>query len=172
LLLPTSDTVVLLAVVAGSGIAAAIDVRTGKIPNRLTAGVAGFGLALTAAGWTGHSVVAAALGGVLGFVMMLPGHVLGGTGAGDVKLVAALGTLLGPAGVFMAVLYSAVAGGVLALAHALRRRRLTTTLSRTARLVAAPVEAKKQIDGAAVHSRFAYGPAIAIGAIAAALLVR
>jgi Flp pilus assembly protein TadG len=62
-------------------------------------------------------------------------------------------------------LYSAVAGGVLALAHALRRRRLTTTLSRTARLVAAPAEAKKQIDGAAAHSRFAYGPAIAIGAI-------
>ena len=71
-----------------------------------------------------------------------------------------------------AVLYSAVAGGVLALVHALRRRRLTTTLSRTARLVAAPAEAKKQIDGAAAHSRFAYGPAIAIGAIVAALLVR
>ena len=59
-------------------------------------------------------MAAAAIGGVLGFVMMLPGHVLGGTGAGDVKLVAALGTLLGPAGVFMAVLYGAVAGGVLA----------------------------------------------------------
>ncbi len=162
----------LLAVVVASSAAAAIDVRTGKIPNRLTAGVAGMGLALTAAGLTGHSVAAAAIGGVLGFVMMLPGHVLGGTGAGDVKLVAALGTLLGPAGVFMAVLYGAVAGGVLAAGHALHRRRLATTLSRTARLVAAPVEAKRVIDGAAVHSRFAYGPAIAIGAIAAALLVR
>ena len=41
---------------------------------------------------TGHSMAAAVLGAVLGFVMMLPGHVLGGTGAGDVKLVAALGT--------------------------------------------------------------------------------
>jgi prepilin peptidase CpaA len=161
-----------MAVAAASGAAAAIDVRTGKIPNRLTAGVAGVGFALTAAGLTGHSVAAAAIGGVLGFVMMLPGHVLGGTGAGDVKLVAALGTLLGPAGVFMAVLYGAVAGGVLAAGHALHRRRLTTTLSRTARLVAAPATAKREIDGAAVHSRFAYGPAIAIGAIAAALLVR
>jgi hypothetical protein len=74
--------------------------------------------------------------------------------------------------VFMAVLYGAVAGGVLAVAHALRRRRLAITLSRTARLVAAPVEAKRDIDGAAAYSRFAYGPAIAIGAIAAALLVR
>jgi prepilin peptidase CpaA len=163
---------VIVAVVAASSVAAAIDVRTGKIPNRLTAGVGGLGLALTAAGLTGHSMAAAAVGGVLGFVMMLPGHVFGGTGAGDVKLVAALGTLLGPAGVFMAVLYGAVAGGVLAVAHALRRRRLAITLSRTARLVAAPVEAKRDIDGAAAYSRFAYGPAIAIGAIAAALLVR
>jgi prepilin peptidase CpaA len=163
---------VVVAVVAASGIAAAIDVRTGKIPNRLTASVGGLGLALTAAGLTGHSMAAAAIGGILGFVMMLPGHVLGGTGAGDVKLVAALGTLLGPAGVFMAVLYGAVAGGVLAVGHALHRRRLSTTLTRTARLVAAPADAKRDIDGAAVHSRFAYGPAIAIGAIAAALLVR
>jgi prepilin peptidase CpaA len=163
---------VLLSVVATSGAAAAIDVRTGKIPNRLTAGVAGLGLALTAGGLTGHSIAAAAIGGVIGFAMMLPRHVLGGTGAGDVKLVAALGTLLGPAGVFMAVLYGAVAGGLLAVGHAARRRRLGTTFSRTARLVAAPVDAKKEIDGAAVHSRFAYGPAIAIGAIAAALLVR
>ena len=163
---------VLLSVAAASGAAAAIDVRTGRIPNRLTASVAGFGLALTAAGLTGHSVAAAAIGGAIGFVMMLPGHVLGGTGAGDVKLVAALGTLLGPGGVFMAVLYGAVAGGVLAVGHAVNRRRLATTLSRTARLVAAPGEAKRDIDGAAVHSRFAYGPAIAIGAIAAALLVR
>jgi prepilin peptidase CpaA len=164
--------VVLVAVAAGSGLAAAIDLRTGRIPNRLTAFVAAAGLGLTAFGLTGHSMAAAAVGAALGFVMMLPGHVLGGTGAGDVKLVAALGTLLGPAGVFMAVLYGAIAGGVLAVAHALNRRRFGTTLSRTARLVAAPGDAKKDIDAAAAHSRFAYGPAIAIGAIAAALLVK
>ena len=69
------------------GAAAAIDVRTGKIPNALTAGVAGSGARRSPpSGLTGHSVAAAAIGGVLGFVMMLPGHVLGGTGAGDVKL--------------------------------------------------------------------------------------
>jgi prepilin peptidase CpaA len=164
--------VVLVAVAAASGLAAAIDLRTGKIPNRLTAFVATAGIGLTALGLTGHSVATAAVGGVLGFVMMLPGHVFGGTGAGDVKLVAALGTLLGPAGVFMAVLYGAVAGGVLAVAHALHRRRLGTTVSRAAQIVVAPGEAKKAIDGAAAHSRFAYGPAIAIGAIAAALLMK
>jgi prepilin peptidase CpaA len=159
-----------VAVVAASCAAAAIDVRTGKIPNQLTASVAGFGLAIASAGLTGHSVAVAAIGGVLGFVMMLPAHLFGGTGAGDVKLVAALGTLLGPSGVLMAVLYSSIAGGVLAVGHALHRRRCGATFSRAARLLAAPADAKREIDKAAAHSRFAYAPAIAAGAIAAALV--
>ena len=86
--------------------------------------------------------------------------------------MAALGTWLGPAGALMAVLYGAIAGGVLAVAHAINRRRLGRTISRTVRLVAAPRDAKTEIDRAAATSRFAYGPAIAIGAIAAALLMK
>ena len=164
--------VVPVAVALCCGVATVIDLRTRRIPNLLTATVAITGIALTAAGLTGHSTAAALGGALVGLLLMLPGHLFGGTGAGDVKLVAALGTLLGPAGVLMAVLYGAIAGGVLAVGHAIHRRRLATTLSRTARLVAAPVEAKRDINGAAVHSRFAYAPAIAIGAIVAALLVR
>jgi len=163
---------VLAAVVAASGTAAAIDLRTGRIPNPLTAFVAVAGFILAGLGLSGHSMGGALVGALLGFALMLPGHVLGGTGAGDVKLLAALGTLLGPGGVVMAFLYSAIAGGLLAVGHALTRRRLATTLSRTARLVAAPAGTKNEIDQAAHASRFAYGPALAIGAIAAALLVR
>lgn len=158
-------------VAAASSVAAVIDLRTGRIPNPLTATVAVGGLALTAVGLTGQSMAGAGFGAVLGLALMLPGYLFGGTGAGDVKLLAALGTWLGPAGVLMAFLYSAIAGGVLALVHALRRRRLGTTLSRTARLLAAPVSTKQEIDGAAATSRFAFGPAIALGAVLAALLV-
>lgn len=161
----------LAAVVAASGTAAAIDLGTGRIPNPLTATVAAAGIGLSAFGLTGHSVAGALLGALIGFALMLPGHVFGGTGAGDVKLLAALGTWLGPAGVVMAFLYSAIAGGVLAVAHATRRRRLTTTLGRTARLMAAQPGAKQEIDQAAPASRFAYGPALAVGAILAAVLV-
>jgi prepilin peptidase CpaA len=162
---------VLAAVVAASGTAAVIDLRTGRIPNPLTAAVAAGGLGLAAFGLTGHSMTGALVGAVLGFALMLPGHLFGGTGAGDVKLLAALGTWLGPGGVLMAFLYSAIAGGVLAVGHAMKRRRLGTTLSRTARLVAAREGAKHEIDGSAVESRFAFGPAIAVGAVLAALLV-
>ena len=161
----------LAAVVAASGAAAVIDLRTGRIPNPLTAAVAAGGLGLAAFGLTGHSMAGALVGAVLGFALMLPGHIFGGTGAGDVKLLAALGTWLGPGGVLMAFLYSAIAGGVLAVAHAMKRRRLGTTLSRTARLVTAREGAKHEIDGSAAASRFAFGPAIAVGAVLAALLV-
>jgi Flp pilus assembly protein protease CpaA len=163
---------VLAAVVAASGAAAAIDLRTGRIPNLLTAATAAVGLALAGFGLSGHSMAGALVGAAFGFALMLPGHLLGGTGAGDVKLLAALGTMLGPAGVLMAFLYGAVAGGLLAVGHAVHRRRLGTTVSRTARLVAAPGTVKHEIDGAAPASRFAYGPALAVGAIAAALLTR
>lgn len=162
----------LAAVVAASGVAAAIDLRTGRIPNPLTATVAAAGLGLAAFGLTGHSMAGALGGAALGFALMLPGHLFGGTGAGDVKLLAALGTWLGPGGVVMAFLYSAIAGGVLAVAHAVKRRRLGTTLSRTARLAAAQGGVKHEIDGSAAASRFAYGPALAVGATVAALLAR
>ena len=73
---------------------------------------------------------------MLGLALMLPGHLFGATGAGDVKLFAAVGALLGPAPIATAFLYTAIAGGVLAVVVALRRRRLRQTLERHGALVA------------------------------------
>ena len=50
------------------------------------------------------------LGFVVGLALMLPGHVLGATGAGDVKLMAAIGSLVGPLLVVKAVLFTAGRG--------------------------------------------------------------
>jgi prepilin peptidase CpaA len=47
--------------------------------------------------------------------MFLPLFLVGGMGAGDVKLLAAFGAWLGPTGTLWAVLWTALAGGVLAL---------------------------------------------------------
>jgi Flp pilus assembly protein protease CpaA len=72
--------------------------------------------------------------------------------------------------VFNAFLFTAVAGGVLAVAVAMRRRRLGATFAGAGRLIAAPTEVKQQIGSAAPSSRFAYGPAIAVGSMLAALV--
>lgn len=166
----TSEAIGAGVAIVAAGAAAFVDVRTGRIPNQLTAWTAITGLVLAGLGVGTHGIAAALAGGLLGLALMLPGHLLGGTGAGDVKLMGALGTLLGPAGALIAFLASAIAGGVLAVGHAWHRRRLGTTLARTARLATAPVTAKTAIDRDAPRTRFAYGPALAAGALAAVLL--
>jgi len=133
-----------IAVAGCSVAAAAIDLRTRHVPNLLTGATAvvGVALALTGAGRIG---VAASLAGcVIGLALMLPGYLFGATGGGDVKLLAALGTLLGPERVLFATFVMAIGGGVIALAIAAYRRRLRQEM-------------------------FAYAPAIAIGAMVALL---
>jgi hypothetical protein len=65
--------------------------------------------------------------------------------------------------------YTAIAGGALALAVALYRRRLHHTLGATARLVAGHANAAQQIEAPSSDNRFAYAPAIAIGVLVVAL---
>jgi prepilin peptidase CpaA len=148
------------------GLAAAVvtDVRTRRIPNWLTGAIAGAGFGL-AFGGGGVSPLQAALGVAVGLAVMLPGHVIGATGAGDVKLMAAIGSFLGPSLEFRAFLYSALAGGVLAVAVAARRGLLTDTVLGTTRLVTAPAMTRDAIVSSGPRNRFAYGPAIAAGTL-------
>jgi hypothetical protein len=59
---------------------------------------------------------------------------------------------------------------VLAVIVAARRKRLRATLAQTGKLVAAPGEAPKELKAATSVSRFAYGPAIAVGTVLAVLI--
>ena len=164
-----SEPLLLAAVALCGGAAATIDLRTRRVPNRLTASIAVLGLALAAWHATGVTVAGALAGLALGLLLMLPGHLIGATGAGDVKLFAAIGTLLGPTHIVMAFLYTAIAGGVLAVIVAMRRRRLQETVERTAVLVRTGGSNVGEIERGTGNNRFAYAPAIAIGALAALL---
>lgn len=159
-----------MAAVAASGASSAvIDLWTRRVPNALTLAIAALGVLLAASGASAVTLRAALVGFALGFVLMLPGHIAGATGAGDVKLFAAIGTLLGPVGIMAAFLYTAIAGGLLAVAVAVQRRRLAATVERTAALVTTAGANVGEIEHPAADNRFAYAPAIAIGALAAAL---
>jgi len=159
-------------VVLAAGVLAAsvVDIRSRRIPNVVTGAMTGAGLGLAATGVSGMTLGLAALGFLVGLGLMLPGHMLGATGAGDVKLMAAIGALVGPGLVINAFLFTAVAGGVLALAVSVRRQRLAVTVAGTARLITMPSDARNELRGATASSRFAYGPAIAVGSIIAALV--
>jgi prepilin peptidase CpaA len=148
------------------GLATAVftDVRTRRIPNWLTGAMAAGGFGLAFGGGT-VTPLQALLGLMVGLLLMLPGHVIGATGAGDVKLMAAIGAVVGPDLALRAFLYSAVAGGIFAIAVATRRGVLATTLQDTTRLVTAPTAARQTIESSTRANRFAYGPAIAVGTL-------
>ena len=165
----SSNAIVVAAVAGSGGASAALDLRTRRVPNWLTLSITGLGVSLAAAHLTTVSVAAALGGFAVGLLLMLPGHIVGATGAGDVKLFAAVGTLLGPAGIGVAFVYTAILGGALALAVALYRGRLQAALESTATLVVTGGANVADIERPSANNRFAYAPAIAIGTLAAAM---
>ncbi|HEX4348060.1 MAG TPA: A24 family peptidase [Vicinamibacterales bacterium] len=167
-----SDLLSVAAVATAGAVAAVIDLRTRRIPNALSGAVAATGLTLAAIHAGPINVSPAIEGMLVGFLLMMPGYLFGGMGGGDVKLFAALGTLLGPGMIALAFLYTAVAGGVLALSIAMMRRTLTRTLAQAATFVSTGGANVVDIARPTNNNRFAYAPAIAIGAIVAALNVR
>ncbi len=164
-----SETLVLAIVAAGTGAAAVIDLKTRRVPNALTMSMAAAGIALAATGLGPVGLGASVAGCVLGAALMLPGHVLGATGAGDVKLLAAAGTLLGPGLTFKAFVATAIAGGAIAVIVAVQRGRLRQTLTTTTRLATGQAAAT-EIEQPTANNRFAYAPAIAIGVMLAAFV--
>ena len=163
----THDSLALAIVMAGTGTAAVIDLRIRRVPNALTASLAATGVAIAAAGFGAVSLSAACGGALLGVLLMLPGYLLGGTGGGDVKLLAAVGTLLGPSTTFVAFVFTSIAGAAIAIGVAVSRRRLRRTMNAAARLVATGGASTEEITSVEANNRFAYAPAIAVGAVLA-----
>ena len=155
----------------GIGTAAAIDLATRRIPNSVVGVTALLGLVAAAAGASDVTVASSAAGLLLGVLLLLPGHRFGATGAGDVKLLGAAGAVLGAERIVWAFLYTAIAGGLLAVGVALNRRLLGETVSRGVALLAGPA-ASRPADDTAASRRFAYGPAIAAGSLLAFWLGR
>ena len=164
-----SNAIVVATVVAGAGWGALVDLRTRRVPNALTGSLALAGVTLAASGMTGVSVWSSLAGLALGLALMLPGHVIGATGAGDVKLFAAAGAVMGAGRVLPAFLYATLAGGVIALVVAAQRHRLKHTLATAASLIATRAANVAEIEGRHANNRFAYAPAIAVGTVLAAL---
>lgn len=84
-------------------------------------------------GWVGG--LSSGLGLVFGLAFFLLLMLLGAMGPGDVKLMAALGALLGIGNVFWIGLFTAVMGGLLAVLYSLGQGSLPRMANRTWRLV-------------------------------------
>lgn len=106
-----------------AAVAAIIDIRRGIIPNWLT--LPGFlgGLAWHLLFAEGRGVLFALTGAVSTLLLFLVPFLRGGVGGGDFKLLAAIGSFLGPWSGLRAAVAAALAGGALAAALLLARAR-------------------------------------------------
>lgn len=155
-------------VLGACAIAVGTDVATRRIPNLLTAGLAVAALALHATmGWHSFLLAVATLVGVtlLGFVAFS----FKWLGGGDVKLLAAGAAALGFPDAVPFLVYTAIAGGILALVVAIALGRLGSVLSSIA-LVLRPFAYKGTVAVAPkAPITLPYAVAIASGAAAVAL---
>lgn len=118
-----------VAVASIAAIACAIDLRQRRIPNWLTFGAALTGLGYQVAVHGFDGLVSGGVGLLVGIAIFFLPFALGGLGAGDVKLVAALGAWLGPYEVVWLALYTVMAGAVLALGVSLARGYLRQAMT-------------------------------------------
>lgn len=131
-LLPQSVEICLALIVL---IAAGTDLRSRNIPNWLTLGGIGAGLAVHAFldGWTGLKFSGAGLG--LAALIFLPLFALRFLGGGDVKLMAAVGALAGLQNLIGIFIVDTILGGAAALVLMVVKGRMKKTFANMGRLI-------------------------------------
>jgi prepilin peptidase CpaA len=164
------ENYLLLCALITAAIGAVQDVRARRIPNWLTYGSlsAALGLRIYWEGWHGLGQGAEGMlaGGGVFFLFFL----VRGMGAGDVKLMAAVGAWVGAWPAVLVMVYTALAGFVIAVFYMVFYRRARSTLANAGELVrfhlTSGIKPHPEInlrDPAAI--RVPYGLAIAAGTL-------
>jgi prepilin peptidase CpaA len=167
--MPWTLTLILLVVVA---IAAFTDIKTRRIPNWLVLSGLVLGIALNwfLFGWSG--LKSSLLGMAVGFGIYFVFYLLHAMSAGDVKLMAAIGSLVGPQYWLAIFFFTAIGGGIIAVVLLLAKGRFRRTVFNIGiavqelRRFRAPYLEHEELDvrsGKAL--RLPHGVAIALGSI-------
>jgi prepilin peptidase CpaA len=174
--MPTTATIMLVVLVCLAGW---YDLRYRKIPNWLNLSGVVFALSTAAlqSGFNGLKI--AALGGLCAIAVYFPLYLLRGMGAGDVKLMAAIGALTGPGNWFTIFLLTAVLGGLSALTLVVYRRAGRQTLCNLGTILRelvhgrAPVHRAPELDIRNQRAlRLPHGAVIAAGALLFTVFLR
>ena len=146
------------------------DVRYRRIPNAFVLATLISGLTLNLAMSGLHGAVNSLGGCVLAFILMFGLHVFGAMGAGDVKLFAAIGSVIGAPLVLPTFVVVVLTGGLLALITILRSGAFGTTMHRVLQIFVGLLPGWQMPKFSVPADRrltIPYGAAITIGAIIA-----
>lgn len=144
--------------------AAAYDVLSKRIPNLITypAMAAGLAFHFLSGGLQGLLFSLEGLG--LGILLLIGFYLFSGMGAGDVKLLGAAGSFLGPQGVFLAFLFTALAGGIISVCFILYKGSFMTTAHNLSHMAKTLWYTRSlSLPAGLQKNGIPYGPAIAIG---------
>ena len=154
-------------------VGAVSDIRSARIPNRLTytALLAALPLRTALLGLAG--LKSGSIGILVAGGLFLLLFVLGAMGGGDMKLMAAVGAWVGSAQVMTLILAAALAGGVLAIARMVLSKNVGQTLRSTMQLIhyrfTSGLQPHPELNVQASESqRVPFGVAIAMGALSCA----
>jgi prepilin peptidase CpaA len=154
-------------------IAAVFDIRYRRIPNWLVLAGIIVGLAwnVYSSDWSGLLRASEGLG--LGFILYFPLYMIRARGAGDVKLLAAVGAVAGPLNCFWIFLLTAILGGIIALLLLILRSRVRQTFFNVGWIIRdllhlqAPWRSSDELDVTTNKGmRLPHGAMIAVGVLA------
>lgn len=151
------------------------DVRYRRIPNAFVLATLAGGLAINLI-FAGMGGVLTSLGGcALAFLPLFVMHIFGGMGAGDVKLFAAIGSVVGTSLVLPTLLIVVLTGGVLAVYSMIRNGTVRATMQRVLMILVGLLPGWQMPRFAVPADRrhtIPYGVAIMIGSLISVALFR
>ncbi len=153
-------------------IATITDIKSHRITNSLTGSALVFGLLLNS--WTGGTTgfISGFSGLLIGLLCFLPFYIAGGMAAGDVKLMAAVGSFIGTPLILHAVLMSLIAGSILGILWLIRFNGIGSFIRRywligKYSLMTGSFHYLQPENDEAALLRFPYATAISCGTLAA-----
>ena len=144
------------------------DLRWRRIPNCLTLPAIAFGFLLNFLGNSWNGLIFAFFGLVVGMGLLMLPYLLGGMGGGDVKLMGALGAMLGSYSVLNVFLYATLVGGGIAIVAVMVNKSLIETLKKVWLLLKCIFLFRAPLAGAGLFKKsteIPYGLAVGAGAL-------
>jgi prepilin peptidase CpaA len=144
------------------------DLRWRRIPNCLTLPAIALGFLLNFMGNSWNGLIFAFCGLLVGLGLLMLPYLLGGMGGGDVKLMGALGALMGSYSVLNIFLYATLVGGGIAIVVVIANKSLIETLKKVWLLLKCIFLFRAPLAGAGLFKKsteIPYGVAVGAGAV-------